>query len=122
MSDLGPILHGARPPVPLAAAKGPDLEDVRELAAKMTVGLLPGGSPSPPPPGMGLGLQLDIYDTVGLQGLGALSGRSAETLAEILNGDFARGLATAGRGAPPPDFPYMEPLGPTLGQVFDALI
>ena len=121
ISDLNPIQYGARPPIPIAAANVPDLADIRQLAEKMTVGLLPQGGPGVSPPGTGS--MVDVYDTVGMQGLGLLGGgKSAETLANILNGDFAQGLSMAEPAVPPPDFPYLKPLGPTLGRFFDSLI
>lgn len=120
--ELNPISHGAKPPFPLASSNAPELADLRKLAETMTVGLLPqgGGSGVSPP---GTGSAVDVYDTIGMQGLGLLGGgRNAETLANILNGDFAQGLSTAEPAVPPPDFPYLKPLGPTLGQLFDSLI
>jgi hypothetical protein len=121
ISELNPIQYGARPPIPIAAANVPDLADIRQLAEKMTVGLLPKDGPGVSPPGTGS--MVDVYDTVGMQGLGLLGGgKSAETLANILNGDFAQSLSTAEPAVPPPDFPYLKPLGPTLGQFFDSLV
>lgn len=123
--ELNPISYGARPPFPLASSNVPELADLRKLAETMTVGLLPqgggsGGSSASPP---GTGSVVDVYDTIGMQGLGLLGGgRNAETLANILNGDFAQGLSTAEPAVPPPDFPYLKPLGPALGQFFDSLI
>lgn len=125
ISELNPIQYGARPPIPIAAANVPDLADVQQLVEKMTVGLLPqgGGSGVSPPGTPGMGTQVDLYDTVGMQSMGLLGGgRSAETLANILNGDFAQGLSTAEPAVPSPDFPYMKPLGPSLGRFYDSLI
>ncbi|HLP41984.1 MAG TPA: hypothetical protein VK465_10795 [Fibrobacteria bacterium] len=124
MSDLNPIQFGPLPRASMASVSAPSLEDTHSPARDTTHNLppLPGGpSAAPSPPG--LGLTLDIYDTLGPQGVGVPEGgKPAETLEGIQNSEFNQGLSTAETIVPPPDFPYLKPLGTGVGKAFNAVI